>query len=255
MMFSQPDTIVSSPYSSMGYNRYAYVDNNPVNFNDPSGHMLDDGCRTQGCGDATIYGGIVTLLTLANKSDDAISPARKAFYQQRAYEETIDLFQLGQPDYKSARVTVILGGTDPGDIEGVPPNPGSVEDENGIITLRIYDSAFASTPGDLAATISHENCHINQITGDACMPNSDAERVRNYPALSMGGVLNEIEANMYVLSIIGQLAPNTANGITEDNINDIETRLAKQEDTYPSNRQFNNLWKNKTFYLQSDEGY
>ncbi len=34
------------PASSAAYDRYAYVNNNPINFNDPSGHMM-----TQGCGD------------------------------------------------------------------------------------------------------------------------------------------------------------------------------------------------------------
>lgn len=42
--FIQPDSIV--PVASQGaqaYDRYAYVNNNPVNFNDPSGHMMDKG--------------------------------------------------------------------------------------------------------------------------------------------------------------------------------------------------------------------
>jgi hypothetical protein len=37
---------VSNPQS---WNRYSYVTNRPINFNDPTGHMLDDGCRTEGC--------------------------------------------------------------------------------------------------------------------------------------------------------------------------------------------------------------
>lgn len=31
------------------WDRYAYVNNNPVRYNDPSGHMTDDGCRSTGC--------------------------------------------------------------------------------------------------------------------------------------------------------------------------------------------------------------
>jgi hypothetical protein len=38
MMFSQPDTVVSIPDSSMGFNRYAYSNNNPNKYTDPSGH-------------------------------------------------------------------------------------------------------------------------------------------------------------------------------------------------------------------------
>ena len=37
--FIQSDTLIPSPSSSQALNRYAYVNNNPVNFNDPTGNM------------------------------------------------------------------------------------------------------------------------------------------------------------------------------------------------------------------------
>jgi len=38
------DTIVPEPGSSQAYDRYAYSNNNPINYNDPSGHRIcDDG--------------------------------------------------------------------------------------------------------------------------------------------------------------------------------------------------------------------
>ena len=40
------------PLASQGvqaWDRYAYVNNSPVNYLDPTGHMLDDGCRYEGC--------------------------------------------------------------------------------------------------------------------------------------------------------------------------------------------------------------
>ena len=47
--FISADTIVPQPGSSQGYDRYAYVNNNPINFTDPSGHKMDDGCLIDGC--------------------------------------------------------------------------------------------------------------------------------------------------------------------------------------------------------------
>jgi len=40
--FIQPDSMVPNPGSPMDWDRYAYVRNNPVNFNDPSGHLMSD---------------------------------------------------------------------------------------------------------------------------------------------------------------------------------------------------------------------
>jgi hypothetical protein len=47
--FIQADSIIPNPGNPQSLDRYAYVLNNPVNFTDPSGHKIDDGCGTEGC--------------------------------------------------------------------------------------------------------------------------------------------------------------------------------------------------------------
>ena len=39
----QPDTIIPDLSNPQGWNRYSYVTNRPVNFNDPTGHVADSG--------------------------------------------------------------------------------------------------------------------------------------------------------------------------------------------------------------------
>jgi RHS repeat-associated protein len=45
--FVTADTIIPKPGESQGYNRYAYVRNNPIISTDPSGHADTDGCEVQ----------------------------------------------------------------------------------------------------------------------------------------------------------------------------------------------------------------
>jgi len=50
--FVQSDTIVPEPGSSIGYNRYTYVRNNPIRYTDPSGHLVNT------CNDFDPYCGV-----------------------------------------------------------------------------------------------------------------------------------------------------------------------------------------------------
>jgi len=48
--FLSPDSIITELYNPLSNDRYAYVNSNPINFNDPSGHM-------QACADGDLGGG------------------------------------------------------------------------------------------------------------------------------------------------------------------------------------------------------
>jgi RHS repeat-associated protein len=41
--FTSPDTMIPSTQGVQAWDRYAYANNNPVRYNDPSGHMVDEG--------------------------------------------------------------------------------------------------------------------------------------------------------------------------------------------------------------------
>jgi RHS repeat-associated protein len=47
--FVQPDTIIPNPGSAQSWDRFAYVYNNPIRFNDPSGHDRDCGIGDYYC--------------------------------------------------------------------------------------------------------------------------------------------------------------------------------------------------------------
>ena len=47
--FMQADTFVPTSQGTQGFDRYAYVNNSPINFNDPGGNRISDGCEYGGC--------------------------------------------------------------------------------------------------------------------------------------------------------------------------------------------------------------
>lgn len=61
--FLSPDTHVPDPSNAQSYNRYSYVNNNPLTLMDPTGFdaICDDGCGGSGTGNGTISAGGVDL--------------------------------------------------------------------------------------------------------------------------------------------------------------------------------------------------
>ncbi|GIK59108.1 MAG: hypothetical protein BroJett015_47710 [Chloroflexota bacterium] len=47
--FASADSIIPNPANPQSYNRYAYVLNRPVKYQDPTGHRPTDGCEYEGC--------------------------------------------------------------------------------------------------------------------------------------------------------------------------------------------------------------
>lgn len=49
--FVSPDSVVPDPANPQSYNRYSYVLNSPMNYSDPTGHMVSSGCggHSEGC--------------------------------------------------------------------------------------------------------------------------------------------------------------------------------------------------------------
>ena len=91
--FAQADTIV--PDGVQGYDRYAYVSNNPLRYTDPTGHM-----ETEGCGDGKdacaaspeeIIGNAQILVGLQQESDDHKCAEGNEAYCTTAIEHPVEV--------------------------------------------------------------------------------------------------------------------------------------------------------------------
>jgi GH24 family phage-related lysozyme (muramidase) len=71
--WTQPDTIITDQNDSQDLNRYSYVDNSPINHNDPTGHMCDE--------DGNCYNANGKYIVNVKKSPNSISQSGKVFIE------------------------------------------------------------------------------------------------------------------------------------------------------------------------------
>jgi hypothetical protein len=208
--------------------------------------MLDDGCRTQGCGDATIYGQISVLLYLVNITEDS---EKKQYYQEKAVAETQRVFNIDTPKTNELSTEIRVGGLNesyPGAKGNADPKPNDAS----TMMVSIYDTAFTSTPGDLAATISHEFCHVAQAGGLSCLPTDQEMQPRLYSGNIMGSMLNEYEARRSIVYALGDYGYGTPNGITQERVNQYISDMQLILDNYHGYENFMAAIADHSFILQ-----
>jgi hypothetical protein len=152
--FTQADTIIpESTQGTQAWDRYAFVNNNPVRYNDPTGHMMDQGeggctiavdgvCTTIVVEDsftdeeealilqvlaayARLFGGYGTMesnLALTEINQDWVDPGQVAFYDDETQSITLPYGWYSDALYQNPNGTFTIS-TAPMDIESLTGFP------------------------------------------------------------------------------------------------------------------------------------
>jgi RHS repeat-associated protein len=136
--FISPDTI--TPGGPQGLNRYSYSNNNPINFNDPSGHMADE------CGDFGCEADIPTIPT------DPTNPGTNATRSKTTYPNPCEI----DPGLPMCRSTPTYGpgykGPLPDDLKQILELHGANKALIDSVTLRIGSGTFGCRANYAAVT-------------------------------------------------------------------------------------------------------
>jgi hypothetical protein len=94
--FIQPDTLIPDPSNPQAWNRYAYVLNNPVRFNDPSGYSADCGLGDSYCSAGKYTpGGIISLYRDVYGKD-----AKGDSKIKKRLSDEVESYMKNNPDYR-----------------------------------------------------------------------------------------------------------------------------------------------------------
>jgi len=133
--FTSADTLIPEPGNPQSWDRYAYVENNPLRYTDPSGHMQS--CGMEGCG-------IVPPLIIPRSQWGQYAPGENPGNFSEAERETYDPndefggYYEYREDLKDELDTIVLHHVGDG---GLSDNPQAIENAH-MVALGYYDVGY-----------------------------------------------------------------------------------------------------------------
>jgi len=155
----QPDTIIPDPYNPQSWNRYSYVNGNPINHNDPSGHSAE--CILGSSNGCLLYAGLNQMAGFQGMDDNSANVKYLTSYLKRnpkivnnvtpikqilgtsCGEATFTMaYNLAFPDNKRSEDEIIRGAEEGGLFDRYTFPFTSPDNMNGL--ARYYGISFSS---------------------------------------------------------------------------------------------------------------
>jgi RHS repeat-associated protein len=143
--FTQPDSIVPDPYNPQDWNRYSYVRNNPIRYNDPSGHKECSVDSNGGCDKKEELWNYAysTLERLGGKNDllAVVRIVNKAARLYGTYEKMMpELSEIFIGVHESNPLTILHAAGAENGCNGVGREPRDCQHNSGSTTF--WDTGF-----------------------------------------------------------------------------------------------------------------
>jgi hypothetical protein len=178
--FIQPDSIVPNPANPQSLNRFSYVYNNPIQYNDPTGHF------------AILPAIVLVAITAVLLTSCATSPGTSA-PMSLTENQLIIQRHISLGDYEGAidsSVSLYNLPIDRNKIRiGQPSNPNARAETTNQGEIILTNGAITNGAIDLVSTLAHESIHIDQLYNG-----------RWYDDDTIGRSLNEVEAYDWVIN-------------------------------------------------------